>query len=104
MTALHTAKPVAAMREAGVDITGQISQHFSEFSDVNFDYVVTLCDNAAERCPAAFGGSAKVIHKPFEDPYFATGTKEQVMAQFRKARDLIRVFVEGMPENLKSDK
>ncbi len=91
-----------AMSKAGVDITGQRSQHLDDLADVNFDYVVTLCDNAAEQCPV-FSDSAKVIHRPFEDPYFATGTKEQVMAQFRKARDLIRVFVEGMPENLKSE-
>jgi arsenate reductase len=96
-------RAIETMSQAGVDITGQRSRHFNEFSDVNFDYVVTLCDNAAERCPV-FGGTAKVIHKPFEDPYFATGTEEQVMAEFREARDLIRVFVEGMPENLKSDK
>ena len=92
-----------AMYESGVDISGHKSQHFDVFSDVNFDYVVTLCDNAAESCPV-FNGSAKVVHRPFEDPYFATGTEEQVMAEFREARDLIRVFVEGMPENLKDNK
>ncbi len=97
-----SSRAAEAMYESGVDISGHKSQHLDEFSDVDFDYVVTLCDNAAEQCPV-FGGSAKVIHRPFEDPYFATGTKEQVMAQFRKARDLIRVFVEGMPENLKSE-
>ena len=96
-------RAIETMSEAGVDISGQKSRHFSEFSDFNFDYVVTLCDNAAERCPV-FGGTVKVIHRPFEDPYFATGTEEQIMAEFRKARDLIRVFVEGMPENLKSNK
>ncbi len=96
-----SSRAIQTMSEAGVDISGHKSQHLDEFSDVDFDYVVTLCDNAAKQCPV-FRGSAKVVHRPFEDPYFATGTKEQVMAQFRETRDLIRVFVEGMPENLKS--
>ena len=96
-------RAIETMSEAGVDISGQKSRHFSEFSDFNFDYVVTLCDNAAERCPV-FLGTDKGVHRPFEDPYFATGTEEQIMAQFRETRDLIRVFVEGMPENLKSNK
>ena len=98
-----SSRAAKAMNEAGVDITGQRSKHVNDLLDIEFDYVVTLCDNAAEMCPV-FGGTVKVIHKPFEDPYFATGTKEQVMAQFRKARDKIREFVEGMPENLKNNK
>ncbi len=97
-----SSRAAEAMSEAGVDISGHKSQHLDEFADVDFDYVVTLCDNAAEQCPV-FAGRAKVIHRPFEDPYFATGTKEQVMAQFRETRDQIQVFIEGMPENLKSE-
>lgn len=98
-----SSRAAQTMSEAGVDITGQKSKHVNELSDVDFDYVVTLCDNAAEQCPV-FDGRAKVIHRPFEDPYFATGTYEEVMEEFRKARDKIREFVEGMPENLKNNK
>ena len=97
-----SSRAIQTMQEAGVDITGQISQHINDLPCLDFDYVVTLCDNAAKHCPV-FGGRVKVIHKPFKDPYFANGTHEEIMEEFRKTRDKIRVFVEGMPENLKSE-
>lgn len=97
-----SSRAIETMSDVDVDITGHRSQHLDEFCDIDFDYVVTLCDNAAQRCPV-FPGKAKVIHKPFEDPYFATGTREQVMAEFQRIRDQIREFVEGMPENLKGN-
>jgi arsenate reductase len=87
------------MAEAGVDISMHESQHIDEFSEIDFDYVVTLCDNAAENGPV-FSGKAKVIHKPFDDPYFASGSEEQIMATFRKVRDDIRTFIEILPEGL----
>ena len=98
-----SSRAIETMSDAGVDITGHRSQHLDEFCDVDFDYIVTLCDNAAAQCPV-FGGKAEVVHRPFEDPYFATGTKEHVAAEFRRVRDQIREFVEGMPENLKNNK
>ena len=88
------------MVEAGVDISAQISQHFNEFSEIDFDYVITLCDNAAKNCPV-FTCQAKVFHKPFEDPYFASGSEEDIMETFRKVRNDIRKFIEMMPDNLK---
>jgi arsenate reductase len=91
------------MAEAGVDISGQESQHLDEFGDIEFDYVITLCDNAAQRCPV-FSGKAKVIHRPFTDPYFAEGTDEEVMAEFREVREEIKRFIESMPENLENIK
>jgi arsenate reductase len=87
------------MAEAGVDISTQTSNHIDEFLGVDFDYVVTLCNNAAQSCPV-FSGKAKVIHKPFDDPYFASGSEEQIMAEFRKVRDEIKAFVETIPESL----
>jgi len=95
-----SSRAIKVMAEAGVDISAQISQHLDEFSEIDFDYVITLCDNAAENCPV-FSGQAKVFHKPFEDPYFATGSEEEILETFRKVRNEIRGFIEEMPNNLK---
>jgi len=99
-----SSRAIRAMAEAGVDTSMQKSKHVDEFSGIDFDYVVTLCDNAAESCPV-FSGKARIVHKPFEDPYFASGSEEQIMATFRKVRDDIRTFIETLPGSLegKSD-
>ena len=94
-----SSRAIEVMAEAGVDISMQKSKHIDEFSGVDFDYVVTLCDNAAVSCPV-FDGKAKVIHRPFNDPYFASGSEEDIMAVFRKVRDDIKSFVKAIPENL----
>ena len=60
-------RAVQVMAEAGVDISGHKSQNVSEFADVQFDYVVTVCDYASETCPW-FPGPARVIHVGFDDP------------------------------------
>jgi arsenate reductase len=95
-----SSRAIKAMAEEGVDISMHKSQHVDEFSGNDFDYVVTLCDNAAENCPV-FSGKTRIVHKPFDDPYFASGSEEQIMATFRKVRDDIRMFIETMPESLK---
>ena len=95
-----SSRAIKVMAEAGVDISSQISQCLDEFSEIDFNYVITLCDNAAENCPV-FSGQAKVFHKPFEDPYFASGSEEEILETFRKVRNEIREFIEEMPNNLK---
>lgn len=95
-----SSRAIKVMAEAGVDISEQKSQRLDEFSEIDFDYVITLCDNAAENCPV-FPGQAKVFHKPFEDPYFASGSEEDIMETFRNVRNEIRGFIEEMPNNLK---
>jgi arsenate reductase len=95
-----SSRAIKVMAEAGVDISAHKSQYIDEFSEIDFDYVITLCDNAAENCPA-FPGKATIIHKPFEDPYFAAGSEEEIMATFRKVRDNIKTFIETLPESLK---
>jgi arsenate reductase len=95
-----SSRAIKVMAEDGVDISSQKSQHLDEFSEIDFDYVITLCDNAAKNCPV-FAGQAKVFHKPFEDPYFASGCEEDIMETFRKVRNEIRGFIEEMPNNLK---
>jgi len=95
-------RAIKVMAEEGVDISMHKSKHIDEFSGIDFDYVVTLCDNAAENCPV-FSGKAKVIHKPFDDPYFASGSEEQILATFRKVRDDIKTFIETLPHCLEGE-
>lgn len=94
-----SSRAIRVMAEAGVDISAQTSNHINDFPGVDFDYVVTLCDNARQQCPV-FTGGAKLVHRPFSDPYFAEGTEQQIMDAFRRTRDEIREFVENMPDNL----
>ena len=93
-------RAIKVMAEAGVDISMHVSKHVDELSGIDFDYVVTLCDNAAANCPV-FGDETSVIHKPFNDPYLASGTEKEIMTVFRKVRDDIKEFIETMPQSLK---
>ena len=92
-------RAVRVMAEAGVDISGQRSKPLREVMQIPFDYVVTVCDHAREQCPF-FPGGAKMIHAGFEDPSAAQGTEEEVLALFRRVRDALRRFVEGLPDAL----
>lgn len=93
------ANAIAVMAEAGVDISMQRSSYIDDFPGIDFDYIITMCDHAARQCPK-FNGSAKIIHKPFEDPYFACGSEEQIMDKFRKVCEDIRIFIETIPQSL----
>ena len=79
---------IAVMAEAGIDITDHRSKCLDEFHDEPFDYVITVCDNAAENCPV-FPGPAKRIHWSFDDPAEAVGSDEEVLQVFRRVRDEI---------------
>jgi len=92
-------KTIKVMAEAGVDISDHASKHIDDLAGIDFDYVVTVCDNAREQCPV-FPGKVKLFHKSFDDPYFATGSEEKVMTEFRRVRDQIKAFVEKLPEIL----
>jgi len=90
---------VEAMREIGIDISRQKSKDVVSLLDQHVPYVVTVCDNAKERCPI-FSGTGKFLHWSFADPAAATGTQEERLAVFRRIRDEIveridREFVEG---------
>jgi len=92
-------RAIGVMAEAGVDISLQTPKHVNKLLGIDFDYVVTLCQDAREHCPV-FGGEAELIHRAFEDPTFWPGSEEEIMAAFRKLRDEMRAFVEKMPESL----
>lgn len=90
---------IGVMKEAGVDISNHRSKHIEDLEGIDFDYIVTLCDNAKEQCPG-MPGNCKAVHHMFADPSFIIGTKEEIINAFRKTRDMIRDFVMTMPESL----
>jgi len=95
---------VKVMGEAGVDISGHLSKHLDELKDIDFDYVVTVCDNAHESCPM-FPGETQIVHVGFDDPprlARAAKTEEEGLEIYRRVRDEIRRFVERLPESLKT--
>ena len=84
-------KAIAIMKEDGIDISGHTSNNVDEYRSIDFDYVITVCDNANERCPV-FPGRAVRLHHDFPDPAKATGSAEDIRGQFRTTRDLIRTY------------
>ena len=82
---------VAVMAEDGIDISKHTSNNVDEYVDIPFDYVITVCDNAKENCPY-FPTTAERFHYNFPDPAKATGTPDEVMAEFRRVRDMIKAY------------
>jgi len=90
-------KAIAIMKESGIDISKHTSNNIDEYSNINFDFVLTVCDNAKERCPF-FPTKALKFHHNFPDPAKATGTEEEILEEFRKAREMIRNYCEDFIE------
>ena len=84
-------KAVLVMKEDGIDISGHTSNHVDEYMNMDFDFVITVCDNAKERCPY-FPTKAKKFHYNFPDPAKATGTEEEIINEFRRVRQLIKEY------------
>ena len=84
-------KAIKIMKEDGVDISAHTSNHIDEYSNVDFDFIITVCDNAKESCPN-FPSKAIKFHQNFPDPAKASGSEQEVMAQFRQVRDMIREY------------
>jgi arsenate reductase (thioredoxin) len=89
-----TVNPLAieAMQERGIDITSHTSKHLDQFRDQPFDYVITVCDNAAEACPL-FPGPAERIHWSLPDPAAATGDHAAQLAAFRAVRNTLEAHI-----------
>jgi arsenate reductase len=90
---------IRVMAEAGVDISGHTPKHVYTLRDIDFDYVVTVCDYAREQCPV-FPARTGRIHKLFHDPSFMDAGEEQILSEMRKLRDSIKEFIKTMPECL----
>jgi len=84
-------KAIQVMAEDGIDISKHTSNNIDEYMGIDFDYVITVCDNARENCPY-FPTRAKMFHQNFPDPAKATGTPDEIMGEFRKVRDMIKAY------------
>lgn len=94
-------KAIESMKRDGIDISTHTSNNIDEYMHIDFDYVITVCDNAKESCPY-FRTNAIKFHYNFPDPAKATGTSEEVMEQFREVREMIRKYTQNfVAENLK---
>lgn len=84
-------KAIAIMKEDGIDISDHTSNNIDEYRDIDFDFVITVCDHAKERCPY-FPTNAVKFHQNFPDPAKATGTEDEITEQFRVVRKMIRDY------------
>jgi arsenate reductase (thioredoxin) len=83
------AEAIAVMKELGIDITSHRSKSVEEFAGREFDFVITVCDNARESCPV-FPSATQRIHWSIPDPAAVQGSNEERLAAFRQARDALR--------------
>ncbi len=84
-------RAIAAMKEDGIDISKNTSNNVNEYGAIDFDFIITVCDNAKERCPY-FPSNAKQFHYNFPDPAKAKGSEEEVLQQFRAVREMIKEY------------
>lgn len=84
-------KAIETMQEDGIDISGHTSNNVNEYRDIDFDFVITVCDHAKESCPY-FPTNAVKLHYNFPDPAKATGTPEEIKEQFRTVRQMIKDY------------
>ena len=93
-------KAIETMKEDGIDISQHTSNNIDEYRSIEFDFVITVCDNAKERCPF-FPGKAKKFHYNFPDPAKASGTDDEIKQEFRSVRQLIKDYAQTfVVENL----
>ena len=84
-------KAIETMKEDGIDISQHTSNNINEYRGIDFDFVITVCDNAKEHCPF-FVTTAKKFHQNFRDPAKATGTEKEIKEQFRVVRQQIKDY------------
>jgi arsenate reductase len=88
---------IAVMKEVGIDITSHLSKHVDEFAGQDFDYVLTVCNNAKESCPVFFGRATR-LHHSFNDPAAVEGSEEKRLGAFRRVRDELRSYLKKFPQ------
>lgn len=95
-------RAIRVMAEVGVDMSGQRSKHVDSLRDMDFDYVITVCDQAQEACPF-FHARTGLLHRQFSDPPKLAEDaliEEEALSHYRRIRDEIKSFVSGFPETL----
>jgi arsenate reductase len=93
-------KAIQVLKEIGIDISGHTSKHMNDFLDRNISTVITVCGNADQACPM-YPGQVNRYHWGFDDPAHATGTDEEVLQQFRRVRDEIKLVFEAYAAGLR---
>ncbi len=84
-------KAITAMKEDGIDISNHTSNNVIEYQDIDFDFIITVCDNAKERCPYV-PTKAQKFHYNFPDPAKAAGTEEEIKNEFTRVREMIKTY------------
>ena len=91
---------IATMKNDGIDISNHTSNNIEEYQHIEFDYVISVCDNAKERCPI-FPGKAIKLHHNFPDPAKAKGTEQEIENEFKRVREMIKVYCKNfLQENI----
>jgi arsenate reductase len=84
-------KAIKVMAEDHIDLSHHTSNNVNEYTNIDFDAVITVCDNANEACPY-FPGTVKRFHNNFPDPAKAIGAEEDILNEFRKVRDMVKAY------------
>lgn len=93
-------RAIETMKDDGIDISKHTSNNVSEYTNINFDYVITVCDNALEQCPY-FPTKALKFHRNFPDPAKSTGSEEEIRAEFCNVRKMVKDYCQQfVRENL----
>jgi len=93
-------RAIKIMAEDGIDISEHTSNNVNEYVSIPFDYVITVCDNAKERCPY-FPTEAEKFHYNFPDPAKASGTEDEILEEFRRVRTMVKEYSRNfIKENL----
>lgn len=93
---------IAVMKELGIDISGHRSKHLDEFVSQPVHTVITVCGKADQVCPA-FPGQVNRFHWGFDDPAHATGSDQEILAEFRRVRDGIKLVFEAFAAGCRMD-
>ena len=89
---------IKAMTQIGIDISKNISNHVDEYTNIDFDYVFTVCDNAKEICPI-YPKAKQMIHHSFSDPADAKGTEKEQLKVYIEVRNKLRDYFKYFAEN-----
>lgn len=94
-------RAIAIMKEDGIDISHHTSNHVDEYSTIDFDFVITVCDHAKEKCPF-IATKAQKLHHNFSDPSKLNGSEEEILLEFRRVREQIKLYCKQFAEQYSS--